>query len=157
MRLKKEGDFQTRVPKKDCFTEYIYSFVDGTKTVISRNGLNPDIDNALYEELKKEANNNEVQIEKHRAISRDPKKHDILLNLQSSEVNIEEDIIKKMSNDNLKKLIKNLEPQQQELIVKKFVLNLSNTEIAKKEKVSEGAIRNRLRKIYKKLRKSYKR
>ena len=42
-------------------------------------------------------------------------------------------------------------PQQQELVMKVYFQDKSITEIAREEKVTEGAIRDRLKKIYKKL------
>jgi RNA polymerase sigma factor (sigma-70 family) len=44
--------------------------------------------------------------------------------------------------------IKTLQPQQQELIRKKFYDNRTNVDIAAEEGVTEAAIRNRLKKIY---------
>ena len=57
-KTKRLGDFQTRAPKKDDFTEYVYEFGDGSKFVIVRSELSPEVDELMYEELKKECNNN---------------------------------------------------------------------------------------------------
>lgn len=48
----------------------------------------------------------------------------------------------------VKEAIKTLQPQQQELIRKKFYDNRTNVDIAAEEGVTEAAIRNRLKKIY---------
>ena len=52
--------------------------------------------------------------------------------------------------------IKTLQPQQQELIRKKFYDNRTNVDIAAEEGVTEAAIRNRLKKIYSNLSKNFK-
>lgn len=149
--MKKVGDFPTRTPKKEDFTEYVYSFADGTKTVISRDELNPDVDELMYEELKKEVNNNEVQIEKHRGYAKDSQ--DYLFDMKPSEVDLEKSVIDKLERSELRDAISSLQPQQQDLIFKKYFQNKSNTDIAKEECVTESAIRDRLRKIHKRLEK----
>lgn len=55
--------------------------------------------------------------------------------------------------DKMQAAIKNLQPQQQELIQKVFYQKRSNVDIAAEEGVSEAAIRNRLKKILASLRK----
>lgn len=150
--MKKLGDFSTRTPKKDSFTEYIYCFADGTRTSILRSDLSKEVDDLMYEELKREANNNEVQIEKHRIFT----DQDTILKFQKADLNIEEMIIKKFESDAIAEAIKSLLPQQQELIYRKYVLNKTNLFIAEEDGVLEGAIRNRLRKIHKQLEKKLK-
>ena len=152
-KMKRLGDFPTRTARKDDFTEYVYSFADGTQTVISRSELSPEIDEVMHEELKAEANNNEVQIEKHRGYAKDEKKQEALINMQSSKEDLEEDVIQKFQRDQLWEAIQSLQPQQQELIYLKYIQGKSNTEIATDEDVTEGAIRDRLRKINKQLEK----
>lgn len=149
-KMKRLGDFPTRTPRKDDFTHYEYCFADGSKVVISREELSPEIDEIMYQELRAEGNNNEVQIEKHRAYAKDQAKQEALLNMQPSKDDFEESVIQRVE---LRAAIKSLQPQQRELIYKKFILNKSNTMIAKEEGVTEGAVRNRLKMIKKQLRK----
>lgn len=53
----------------------------------------------------------------------------------------------------IKKAMEELLPQQRDLIHKVFYEEMSIAEIARQERVSEAAVRNRLSKIYKKLEK----
>lgn len=55
----------------------------------------------------------------------------------------------------LAKAMQNLLPQQRELLYKVYFEGRTNTDIAAEECVSEAAIRNRLKKIYAKLQKSF--
>ena len=57
------------------------------------------------------------------------------------------------TTDEVKNAIKNLLPSQQDLIEKVFYKNMKLVDIAAQEGVTEAAIRNRLNKIYKKLKK----
>lgn len=152
-RMKGEGDFPTRTPRKDDFTEYVYASADGTQTVISRSELSTEVDELMYEELKAEANNNEVQIEKHRGYAKDQEKQEGLINIHASNDDVEESVIQKFESNELREAIQSLQPQQQELILQKYIQEKSNTQIAKGEGVTEGAIRDRFRKIDKQLKK----
>lgn len=154
--MKKLGDFITRTPKKDDFTAYIYTSVDGTSTVISREDLDPEVDEVIYEELKKETNNNRVQIEEHRAYSKDPEKHDALLDTQESSLNLEELIVENLESEALREAIKSLDPYKQKLLTKKYLQGKSNTLIADEEGVKEGTIRYRLTQIIRELEKNLK-
>ena len=152
-KMKQAGDFPTRTPKKTDFTEYVYCFADGTQTVISRSALSPEVDELMYNELKIEANCNEVQIEKHRGYAKGQEKQEALLNIQPSKDNLEEIIIQKFERDELREAIASLQSQQQEIIFKKYFQDKKNTLIAYELKITEGAVRDRLRKIHKKLEK----
>ena len=55
--------------------------------------------------------------------------------------------------ENLLSAMEELLPQQRDLVQKVFYEELSIVEIARREGVSEAAVRNRLKKIYKKLEK----
>lgn len=72
-----------------------------------------------------------------------------------SELLIEKEIQHDKQNglENLFQAIEKLQPQQQELIQKKFFKNRTNVDIAAEEGVTEAAIRNRLTKIYRRLEK----
>ena len=69
--------------------------------------------------------------------------------------NIEAVFGEKELTDYLNSLVEMLLPQQRDLIQKVFFEDLSIVEIARLEGVSEAAIRNRLKKIYKKLEKNF--
>jgi len=148
--MKVVGDFPTRVPKQDDFTEYVYTFASGPKTVISRSELSLDVDELMYEELKAEANNNRVQIENHRAYAKVQEKHDALMEMQTADETMEASIIQQLA---LQEAIQSLAPKQQQLLFKKYYQGISNTEIAREEGVTEGAIRDRLVKIHGRLKK----
>ncbi|WP_031514104.1 RNA polymerase sigma factor [Desulfofalx alkaliphila] len=148
-KMKRVGCFPTRTPRKDDFSEYVYCFADGSKSVIARSELSPEIDAVMYEMLRAEGNNNEVQIEKHRAYAKGQEKQDALLHMQPSSGDFEENVILGVE---LREAMKLLQARQRELIYKKFIEGKSNTQIAREEGVTEGAIRARLRKIRNKLR-----
>ena len=150
------GDFVTRIPNKQDFTEYVYCSVDGTKTIISRSDLSPDLDDLMYEELKKEAKSNRNEIQENRAYSKDPVKHEAILDMQETKVNLEELIIGTLNNEALKIEIGKLDKDQQKLLEKKYFQNKTNTLIAAEEGVSEGTIRYKLSNIIKVLQKNLK-
>ncbi|MCR1953297.1 sigma-70 family RNA polymerase sigma factor [Clostridioides mangenotii] len=56
--------------------------------------------------------------------------------------------------DKLRKAMECLLPQQKDLFKKVYLERLSNTDIAAEEGVTEAAIRNRLKKLYERLRKN---
>lgn len=60
------------------------------------------------------------------------------------------------TNEELYKAVETLLPQQKELIHKVYFQELTLVEIAKGEGVTEAAIRNRLKKIYRRLEKDLK-
>lgn len=67
--------------------------------------------------------------------------------------NIEEKIETQETNFEIEKAIASLLPEQKDLINKVFYKNMKISHIAKDLGVTEAAIRNRLKKIYKKLKK----
>lgn len=150
---KQLGDFSTRTPRKQDFTEYIYTFADGTKTVILRADLKSEVDDALYEELKKENTNNRTQLEEHRAYAKEQDKHEALIDNISSDDEIEEIVDSNIHKEKLNKALKTLKLEEQQLIIKKYVQEKKNTEIANDLGVTEGAVRDRLKRIIGKLQK----
>ena len=142
------GDFCTRVPKKEGFTEYIYTFADGTKTAISREGLSQEVDDLLYEEIKRE--------NKHRVYDKDQEKHQSLLNEVADENDIASLVELQLRDEEIRTLIKTLKESEQILIFKKYYQEKSNTQIALEEGVTEGAIRDRLNWFNKKIKKTIK-
>lgn len=152
-KMKQKGDFATRVPKIEDFTEYVYSFVDGTKSTIKRTDLSSEMDADMYQGLKDEANNNRAQMEEHGAYAKTEEGQEILYNKQESDTNLEADVISIIENDGIRKAVFKLPELQKEAIVKKFWYGMSNTDIAKQTGVSEGAIRDRLTRAIKNLEK----
>lgn len=150
------GDFCTRVPKKEGFTEYIYTFADGTKTAISREGLSQEVDDLLYEEIKRENNNNRTQTEEHRVYDKDQEKHQALLIEVADENDIASLVELQLRDEEIRTLIKTLKESEQILIFKKYYQEKSNTQIALEEGVTEGAIRDRLNRLHKKIKKTIK-
>lgn len=151
--IKQKGDFATRAPKVEDFTEYVYVSADGTKNTIARTELTPEIDAVMYQGLKDEANNNRTQIEEHGAYSKTEDGQELLYNMQESKANLEVDVIKRIEMDELRKAISKLPELQREALIKKFWRGMSNTEIAKQAGVYEGAIRDRLKRAIKNLEK----
>ena len=147
--MKRLGDFSTRTPRKDDFTHYVYVFADGGRSSVSREDLSGEVDDLLYQELKKQTNNNEVQLEKHRVYSHP----DLILKFQRAHGDLEDGVIKALESESLMEAIRTLLPNQQELIYRKYFLNKTNTLIGQEDGVSEGAIRDRLSKIHRKLQK----
>lgn len=104
----------------------------------------------------------EVSIELDRDIynsnHRETRRHNSVENLQEQGIQVIDkwaDVIsaieKLETSEILQNALDNLLPQQRALIYKVFIKGMSISSIAREEGVNEGAIRNRLRKIYKKL------
>jgi RNA polymerase sigma-70 factor (ECF subfamily) len=105
--------------------------------------ISVEIDRNIY-------NSNRRETRRHNSIfTMEEKGHQ----LKDDSCNIEVDLEEKERTENLKRALEKLLPQQRDLIQKVFYEELSIVEIAKQEGVSEAAIRNRLKKIYKKLKK----
>lgn len=151
--IRRKGDFLTRLQKEKDFTEYVYVFADGTKATISRSELIPEVDKELYKSLKEEVNNNEVQMEKHGAYGKDQEGQDFILNMQTSQ-SLEEEVLKNIELKTLRAAIKSLPPLLRNTLIKKYFMSMTNTAIAKAEKVGEAAVRDRLRRAYEQLKKS---
>jgi RNA polymerase sigma factor (sigma-70 family) len=73
--------------------------------------------------------------------------------LLPSDADIEGDLISAEQSDKLGAAIATLTPEQQELIWLVFAEDKKIVEIARADRVSEAAVRNRLRKIYARLKK----
>ena len=70
--------------------------------------------------------------------------------------NVEEDMLKQISNELLYKAINQLEPQQKWLIKQIYYLNRTQVSVADELKIDATSIRDRLKKIYKKIQKNLK-
>lgn len=151
--IKHKGDFETRTPKSKDFTEYVYVSADGTKNIIARTELTPDMDAVMYQGLKDEVNNNRKQMETYGAYAKTQEGQELLYNMHKSEANLEDKVINGIENYELSKAVSKLPEPQKQAIVKKFWDGMSNTDIAKQAGVSEGAIRDRLTRAIKNLEK----
>jgi RNA polymerase sigma factor (sigma-70 family) len=149
--MKQQGNFSTRVPKAEDFTEYVYEFADGAEIAVDRTELTREVDADMYQGLKREANNNRTQMEEHGAYAKNQEEQELLYNMQTSQNDIEIDVIKLIEIDELRRAVIKLQPLQRDAIVKKYWQGKSNTEIAAEEGVSEGAIRDRLTRAVKNL------
>ena len=66
---------------------------------------------------------------------------------------VEEIVAREMKNERVRKAIEQLEPQQQWIVEQIYFDGRSHISVAKELGVTEGAIRDRLRRIYKKIKK----
>jgi RNA polymerase sigma factor (sigma-70 family) len=139
------------IPKEEDIIAYDYIFDGGIKTIIPRCELSPEVDKVMYEELKKESNNNEVEFNKHRTHVKDATNHYEQLYKYSIEDHVSDEVFKIIQSKQLKKAINTLLPKEKKLLYEKFCENKTNTEIAKAEGGKESTIRYRLGKIYNKL------
>lgn len=124
-----------------------YEFITGEKIEIEVSeafgNVSIDIDRDVY-------NNNQKEGRRHNSIENME-----VIGFQFKDITdeIEVKVEKSETTDEVKNAIKMLLPNQQNLIEKVFYKNMKIIDIAAQEGVTEAAIRNRLNKIYKKLKK----
>lgn len=126
-------------------------YVNGTMVEIEVEDAFATTYNAMERESKKAA-------ERHRWHKR---KHLLRLDvideddeiLASSDEGIEETAIKNEEYNSLHKALKTLLPQQQELIKKIYFEGKTQIEVAKELGITDAAVRNRLKKIFEKIKK----
>ncbi|PRR84556.1 RNA polymerase sigma factor [Clostridium vincentii] len=125
-----------------------YEFVTGeiVEIEVSNNiaELNIEIEKITY-------NSNQKERRRHYSLD-DMQGHG--LQFEDTEVDIVTIVEKRERDALLRNELDKLLPQQNQLIKKVFFQGMTIIEIARTEGVSEAAIRNRLNKIYKKLRKT---
>jgi RNA polymerase sigma factor (sigma-70 family) len=102
----------------------------------------------------------EIERDTYNSNRRETRRHNSLeemnnqgLQFKDNEADILSIVEEKETNEGLYNVLDKLLPQQKELIFKVFFKDMSIIDIARSEGVSEAAIRNRLKKIYKKLKK----
>ena len=124
-----------------------YEFVTGEKIEIE---VNEDIANISIEIERKIYNNNHKESRRHNSIDGMEE-----LGFQFEDINneMEVKVEEAETTDEVRNAIKTLIPKQQDLIEKIFYKDMKIVDIAAYEGVAEAAIRNRLNKIYKKLKK----
>ena len=124
-----------------------YEFVTGEKLEIE---VNEDIASVSVE----------IERNIYKSERRETRRHNSIDNMEKAGVQFEDindDIEIKVeeaeTTEEVKNAIKDLIPSQQDLIEKVFYKNMKLVDIAANEGVTEAAIRSRLNKIYKKLKK----
>ena len=106
---------------------------------------------AVLAELdREEYNSNQAETRRHESLSNNNDKWNTLVD---KTVNVENEIICNFEYERLHKAMKQLLPQQQELVKKVFFQGFTVAEIASQENVDHEAIRRRFEKIYKKIKK----
>lgn len=124
-----------------------YEFVNGEKLEVE---VSEAIGNVCIEIDRDIYNINQKETRRHNSI-------DIMeeegFQFKDSSYDLEIKVEEAESEDEVHMAVKTLLPDQQELIDKVFYRNIKLVDIAAQEGVSEAAIRNRLKKIYKKLKK----
>ena len=124
-----------------------YEFITGEKIEIE---VNEDIANISIEIEKKIYKSERRETRRHNSIDSMEEE-----GFQFEDINddIEVKVEEAETTDEIKNAIKTLIPNQQDLIEKIFYKDIKIVDIAAYEGVTEAAIRNRLNKIYKKLKK----
>ncbi|WP_307992443.1 sigma factor-like helix-turn-helix DNA-binding protein [uncultured Clostridium sp.] len=124
-----------------------YEFVTGEKLEIE---VNEDIANIFIEIERKIYNSNQKESRRHNSIDGMEE-----LGFQFEDINneMEVKVEEAETTDEVRNAIKTLIPKQQDLIEKIFYKDMKIVDIAEYEGVTEAAVRNRLNKIYKKLKK----
>lgn len=107
-----------------------------------------------FEQLKEEEKNNERR-ETRRHLSLEALTEEGF-QVEDPKADIEDQLYKKLENNALVTAIKSLDPNQKWLIEQVFFLNRTQQDIAEELGVNHTAVRNRLRKIYKKMKKFFK-
>jgi RNA polymerase sigma factor (sigma-70 family) len=101
-------------------------------------------------EERLEYNNNQTESRRHHSYSDQNDKFDTLM--------VEEDaldmVLENLEKEALREAIQALEPQQQELVMDLYYREIPIAHIAKRDGVDEAAIRNRRKRILKKIKKS---
>jgi len=102
----------------------------------------------IVELERNEYNSNRRETRRHESYSDNNDKQETLVDLS---VDVETKVISRIEYEVLYKAITKLQPQQQELVRKMFFEYHSIIHIAREEGVGESTIRDRLNRIYKKL------
>lgn len=124
-----------------------YEFVTGEKLEIE---VNEDIAGISIEIERNAYNNNQKESRRHNSID---SMEDAGFQFKDINGDIEVKVEEAETTDEVKNAIKTLLKSQQDLIEKVFYKNMKIVDIAASEGVTEAAIRNRLKKIYRKLKK----
>ncbi|NCC78835.1 MAG: hypothetical protein EOM07_04445, partial [Clostridia bacterium] len=97
-----------------------------------------------------EYNNDQTETRRHHSYSDQNDKFDTLM----TEEDALEMVLANLEKEAVRKAIQALEPQQQELVMDLYYREMPIAHIAKRDGVDEAAIRNRRKRILKKIKKS---
>ncbi|MBW9148521.1 sigma-70 family RNA polymerase sigma factor [Clostridium sp. CM028] len=122
-----------------------YEFVTGEIAEIE---LSKDIAEIAIEIGRETYNNERRETRRHNSLE---KKNEQGFQFEDKSVAVDIIVEKKETSKALHNALEKLLPQQKVLVQKMFFQDISITQIARAEGVNEAAIRNRLKKIYKKL------
>jgi len=127
----------------------MYEFVTGEKLEIE---VNEDIASVSVEIERNIYNNNQKESRRHNSID---SMEETGFQFEDINYDIEVKVEEVETTDEVKSAIETLLPSQQDLIEKVFYKDMKLVDIAENEGVTEAAIRSRLNKIYKKLKKVF--
>lgn len=123
-----------------------YEFVNGEIVeVVVEDGLGA----LLLEFDRLERNNNQTETRRHASLSGMAYEGAFF----DAGVDVDQEVRRRLSCTELHHALQKLSPSQKKLVQKVFFMNQRLVELARTEGVSEAAIRNRLKKIYAKLKK----
>ena len=124
-----------------------YSYCDGQS-------FNIEVEDSLGEVIirleRDEYNANRRETRRHESYSDDNDKRDTLADPAAD---VETDVIRAVENNRLYEAVQALQPRQQELVHQVYFENRKIKDIAQAHGVTEGAVRDRLRKIHERLKK----
>ena len=126
-----------------------YEFVTGEIAEIE---LSDDIAEATSEIRRENYNDERRETRRHNSLE---KKMEQGFQFEDKSVAVDIIVEKKETSKGLQDALKKLLPQQKVLVEKLFFQDISIAQIARVEGVNEAAIRNRLKKIYQKLKNIY--
>lgn len=124
-----------------------YSYCDGQI-------FNIEVEDSLGEVIiqleRDEYNANRRETHRHESYSDDNDKMDTLVDLSTD---VETDVLRNADYNRLYQAVQTLQPQQQELVHHVYFENRKIADVAREQGVTEGAVRDRLRKIHIRLKK----
>ena len=124
-----------------------YSYCDGQTINIE---VEDNLGEVIIQLERDEYNANRRETRRHESYSNDNDKMDTLVDPSAD---VEADVICTADHNRLYQAIQALQPQQQELVRQIYFENRRIMDIARERGVTEGAVRDRLRKIHIRLKK----
>ena len=124
-----------------------YSYCDGQSISIE---VEDGLGEIIIQLEKDEYNGNRRETRRHESYSDDNDKRDTLVD---PEADVESDVVRFAENNRLYQAVQALQPKQQELVRQIYFENRKVVDIARQQGVTEGAVRDRLRKIHERLKK----
>lgn len=124
-----------------------YSYCDGQSISIE---VEDSLGEVVIQLDRDEYNINRRETRRHESYSDDNDKRDTLADPAAD---VETDVIRAVENNRLYQAVQALQPRQQELVRQIYFENRKIADIARQQGVTEGAVRDRLRKIHERLKK----